>query len=223
MKIRINLNLTIVKVILAIVTLFGLCITIFGIYLGFLFKEIFAFAPAVMGLVLMLITGIPLLCILREEFWNVFEKGMYGFVLFLGICVTVGSVVCFFNSVQYVRNAVAVEAEIVSIDKYYEKGSLTSRQNTEKHEVSINYAYNGEVYEDVELPSWWFTWEEGSKITVYCSEKEDGSILVRDKVDLWAVPVIIAFLGVIFVYGGIYFLRRFAQKAQNEKEAVEAM
>ena len=189
----------IVIFLLALFTFFGFLQILGGVFLFFIFKNVFISIIIMgMGLVFMLITGIPMLIVIKGEIPFI-EKAAYGFVLFLGIVMVIGSLVYVTYSVRYVQNAIPVEAEIVSISSYYDE------KGTEKHNVYVTYEYDGNIYENVDIHSWSPGMKEGDNITIYHDGQKNGR--VRSRMELWGVAGIMFLVGAMFTYGGIYYLR----------------
>lgn len=194
--------------ILMLFTLFGILIMLGGLFSVFAFKEVIGGVVMMfIGLVFSMITGIPLIIVVKGDI-PFFERALFCFTLLLGAGLAVGSIFYTVSSVKYVKSSVPVSAEVVSISTYHD------RKGTEKHDVTVSYEYDDVIYK-VEINSWTPGMKEGDIITVYHHGDARGEI--RDKMELWGVPAIMLAIGICFIYGGIYNLKNSVSDVREDE------
>ncbi len=130
----------------------------------------------------------------------------------IGLGLMIGGIIFLVNRINYMDNAVVIEAEITDIESYRDS------DGDRHHTVYVTYEYEGKEYEDIRLSEYSSSMQEGKTIEIYI-DKTDATD-VHTKSMFYFGPIMLMGMGGIFVLVAVIFIIVSAKKKNRIKKLV---
>lgn len=130
----------------------------------------------------------------------------------IGIIFFIVGIIWLVSGSRFKQNAVEVSAVIQEIKSYRDSdGDI-------RHSVYVNYSYNGQYYEAVNLSEYSSSMYVGKEITIMIDPDNPGKNMTN--LGLYLGPAIFVGIGVIFACVGIFPLAGIGRKAAMRKKLI---
>lgn len=144
---------------------------------------------------------------------NKVEKIISPIFTIFGIVFIIIGIIALIDGTNFKERAVEVTGEIADIQTYYE---YVNGDRKRRHDVYVDYTYDGIEYEDVLLGEYNAGMNMGEDITLLCDPDNPGDI--RTGTGTVMFPIIFLAMGGVFLLLGILFLVFGAKKKARKKQ-----